>query len=160
MARQNKVKYARLKQAGLFNEEAERIRDELFLEHEDFFDAYDLLQVRYELLRGHLIEGRSVVRLCECYGISRQTFYNLLEKFQEGGCAGLFPQRPGPKGASKLTPEVLSFVCGELERNAEISGAKLSSAIEARFEISVHRRTLEKLLAELRRKKWLSFPRP
>jgi transposase len=147
------AKHLRLKEAGLLNREPERVRDKLFLEHSEFFDAGDLLQVRYELLRGHLVDRQNIVGLCERYGLSRQTFYNLLDRFLRGGCSGLCPQRPGPKGASKLTPEVVSFARCELDADAEISGARLASALEAKFEVSVHRRTLERLLMDLRLKK-------
>jgi hypothetical protein len=50
-------KLIRLRQAGLLHLDPDRVRDRLFLEHPDFFDSHDLLQVRYELLRAHLAGG-------------------------------------------------------------------------------------------------------
>jgi transposase len=147
------AKHLRLKQAGLLNPEPERLREQLFRDHSEFFDAHDLLQVRYELLRRHLVDRQQVVGLCDRYGISRQTFYNLCDKFLERGSAGLIPAKPGPRAASKLTPQVVSFARGELDRDTELSGARLAAAIETKFETSVHTRTIEKLLKSLRSKK-------
>jgi transposase len=147
------AKHRALKQAGLFNPQPERVREKLFREWSEFFDPYDLLQVRYELVRAHLVEHQKIVGLCARYGVSRQTFYNLWEKFLEQGSAGLIPEKPGPRGASKLTIEVVAFARDQLEKDADLSGARLASAIKAKFRISIHRRTLEKLLRDLRLKK-------
>lgn len=146
-------KHKRLREAGLFNTEAEGVRDPLFQGRPEFFDAYDLLQVRYELLRARRVEHDGVGRLCERYGISRQTFYNLHEKFLAYGTAGLLRGKPGPHRASKLTVEIVGFARHELDRDEALSGAKLAAAIETRFQRMLHRRTIEKLIRNLRSKK-------
>jgi transposase len=153
MANTTTTKRRRLKIAGLLNPQPQRVQEELFCEHPEFFDADDLLQVRYELLRAHRMERMSVLGLCYRYGISRQSFYNLKDRFREHGSAGLIPEKPGPKGASKLTREVTAFARDELENNSDLSGASLACAIEAKFHVSVHKRTIEKFLRELRSKK-------
>jgi transposase len=142
-----------LRQAGVLNPTPERIQDPLFLESGDFFDAHDDLQVRYEMLRAHLVDGDSIRAICRRFGVSRQTFYNLQEKFLKEGTAGLLPKRPGPKGPSKLTENVLSFVKERLQTDTLISTPELLAQVQERFGVSFHRRTLEKLLRDLRSKK-------
>jgi transposase len=153
MGSEKRGRRAHLEQAGLLNPKPERVRDVLFLSHPEFFDAHDLLQVRYELLRAHLVDDGQIVGLCDRYGVSRQTFYNLLAKFIEHGSGGLIPRKPGPKGASKVTSEVLKFAVRRLEKDADLSGGILASEIEDRFATTLHPRTTERLLRRLRSKK-------
>jgi transposase len=153
MRSRREVKYRRLKEAGLLNSVPDRVIDQLFRDFPEFFDSEDMLQVRYEMLRRHLVDGKNVVAVCKTYGVSRQTFYNALEKFSEQGSAGLLPQKPGPKGARKLKPDVLKFARRELKREPTTSGSELASRIEEKFGLSIHKRTIEKLLRDLRSKK-------
>jgi transposase len=119
----------------------------------DFFEPRDQLQVRYEMLRSHRVDEHKVAAVCQRYGVSRQTFYNLQERFLSGGTAGLLSRKRGPKGPSKLTGELLQLVERRLQQEPELSGGSLASQIEDRFGVAVHKRTLEKLLKELRSKK-------
>jgi len=146
-------KLTRLRQAGLLHSHPDRVRDPVFLDQPDFFDSHDLLQVHYELLRSHLSAGDKIAGLCRRFGVSRQTFYNLQARFLERGSSGLLPGRPGPKGPSKLSREVASFAEKELAGDEDISGALLASRIEAQLDVSLHKRTVEKLLKALRGKK-------
>ncbi len=66
----------------------QQLSAEQTIEHPDFFDVHDHLQVRYEMLRSHILDGKSVVDVCKRFGISRQAFYLLQEKFIEQGSAG------------------------------------------------------------------------
>jgi len=61
MENDKKIKHHHLKKAGLFNPNPERVKDPLFLEHTNFFDPCDNLQIRYETLRSHLMESDSVL---------------------------------------------------------------------------------------------------
>ena len=139
---------ARLVYAG-----AEQVDDDLFRRHPDFFDAHDALQVRYEMLRCHEIDKQSVVNICRRFGISRQTFYNFKDRFEREGTAGLLWKKPGPKGPSKLTPEVMSFVEERFERRDEVTASEIGSELKQELEVVLHPRTVEKLLKELRAKK-------
>jgi len=153
MENNKKIKYHNLKKAGLFNSDQERVKDPLFLEHTNFFDPCDNLQIRYEMLRSHLMESDSVVGICRRFGISRQSFYTLEEKFKKEGTAGLLPKRPGPRGPSKLTAEVLEFVHQCLQADQRISIIEIKSKIQQKFGVSLHRRTIEKLCKDLTQKK-------
>ena len=142
-----------LRQAGLLHPEPERVQDPLFLELPTFFDPHDQLQVRYELLRAHLVDSQAVIRICQRYGISRQTFYNVQERFLSEGSAGLLAKKPGPRGPSKLTAEVRRFVEQQLQDDAQLSARALRIQLQEHYELEFHLRTLEKLLSELRLKK-------
>jgi transposase len=147
------LKRENLRKAGLLHPDPGRVRDPRFDEAPEFFDSEDSLQVRYEMLRAHLVDRDAVSAVCRRFGVSRQTFYNLQAKFLAQGTPGLLPKRPGPKGPSKLTTEVLSFVKQQLEQAQTPSTADLLETIRATFGVSFHRRTLEKLLSDLRSKK-------
>lgn len=153
MENNKKIKYHNLKKAGLFNPNPEKVKDPLFLEHTNFFDPCDNLQIRYEMLRSHLMEKDSVVEVCRRFGLSRQSFYTLQEKFEQEGSAGLLPKKPGPRAPSKLTAEVLEFVLQSLQADEKIATVEIQSQIRQKFRISLHRRTIEKLCKDLRLKK-------
>ena len=142
-----------LRDAGVLNPHPDRVQAPLFLQRPDFFDAHDNVQVRYEMLRAHLIDGDSVSAVCKRFGVSRQTFYNLQEKFLNEGAVGLLPKQPGPKGPSKLTRDVLLFVKQRLKEDQSVSTPNLLAQLQTKFGVSFHRRTLEKLLRDLRSKK-------
>ena len=146
-------KQKNLEEAGLLNPRPDQVNDPLFRERPEFFDACDSLQVRYEMLRCHRVDKEGVLKICRRYGISRQTFYNLQQRFENEGTAGLLPKKPGPKGPSKLTTEVLHFVEEQLQLDVEPGIGELLSQIEERFHVSFHKRTVEKLVKELRSKK-------
>ena len=129
------------------------MKDPLFLERAHFFDPCDNLQIRYEMLRSHLIESDSVVGICRRFGLSRQSFYTLQEKFKQEGSAGLLPKKPGPRAPSKLTAEVLEFVLQSLQADEKISMVEIKSQIQQKFKVSLHRRTVEKLCRDLSLKK-------
>ena len=153
MTKPSESKRKHLRRAGLLHPNPDKVRDRLFADFPHFFDAHDLLQVRYEMLRAHRVGGEQVVGLCRRYSVSRQTFYTLLSKLDAGGTAGLLPDRPGPKGPSKLSREVVDFARGETAREADLTGAALGQRIEARFDVSIHKRTAERLLRTSRSKK-------
>jgi len=70
----------------------ESIEDENFRTHE-FFDPRDLVQVRYEMLRRHRLEGRAVTDVARTFGVSRQGFYKTDAAFETQGVPGLLPRR-------------------------------------------------------------------
>ena len=53
-----------LEEVGALHLHPERVRAELFERHR-FFDPLDKVQVKYEMLRAHAVEGRSVVGVAE-----------------------------------------------------------------------------------------------
>ena len=150
---QRSCKLDSLRKAALLYPAPDRVNDALFQEHPEFFDAHDSLQVRYEMIRSHRIDGHNVVEICRRYGVSRQTFYTLQERFIGEGTAGLLSRKPGPQGPSKLTSEVLRFIEEQLALQSGLRVVQLQSQLEAKIGVSLHRRTLEKILKEFRSKK-------
>lgn len=82
MTRQSKPdpKLAALAASGTVNLHAQDVRDPVFVDS-NFFDARDLVQVRYEMLRRVRLEGQSVAQSAARFGVSRPTFYKVLADF-------------------------------------------------------------------------------
>ena len=124
----------------------EQVGDALF-QQGGFFDPRDLVQVRYEMLRRHLVEGRPVTEVIRDFGVSRQMFYVLLGTFRQEGLSGLLPRKRGPKGAHKCTDEILAFVAARREESPGRSTQELAEDVGRKFGIQLHPRTLERRLS-------------
>ena len=131
------------------NPHPERVADEGFLAS-SFFDARDLLQVKYEMVRRVEVEGVSVKQAAAEFGFSRPSYYAAAQALETGGLAGLLAERPGPKRAHKLSAEVVAFVLEQLASGAASRPRELTSAIEARFGIRVHERSIERAVMRAR----------
>jgi transposase len=112
-----------------------------------FFDARDLVQVKYEMVRRVRHEGVPVTVAVAEFGFSRPTYYQAVAALDAAGPAGLVPGRPGPKGAHKLTPEVMDRVTGWLDEDPRLRSAALAERINVEFDIQVHPRSVERALA-------------
>ncbi len=112
----------------------------LFDGRQPFFLAVDKVQVKYEMLRAHLVDGLAVTVAAANHGYSRPAFYLVEASFQERGMLGLLDERRGRQGPLKLTPEIMAHL-----RRAEParSGAELADEIERLFHIKLHRRTAD-----------------
>ena len=120
----------------------EEVRAGLFLTGNSFFFALDKVQVKYEMLRAHAVDGVSVVRAAEEHGYSRPAYYLVAAAFEERGMDGLLDERRGRRGPLKVTTEILAF----LRAAPTASGAQLAREVEERFGVTLHRRTVERLL--------------
>ena len=129
---------------------APRVVDELFLA-QAFFDPRDLVQVKYEMLRRVLIDGESVTAVSHAFGFSRTAYYQMLASFRHEGLPGLIPERPGPRGAHKLTEEIVEFLESQLAQDEALPVSALVKLLRQRFKLVVHPRSVERALA--RRKK-------
>lgn len=146
MAKPPGGKRAALARDGALNPHPEAVRDSLFVDN-PFFDPADLVQVRYEMVRRHELDGQSVSQVAANFGVSRPTFYKAEEALASAGLAGLLPARRGPKGGHKLTVEMLAFEANLRTQRPEMSMAERLTAIEHRFGIMIHRRSLERAMA-------------
>ncbi len=140
-------KKERLAAQGLLNRKAHAVVDPHFVE-DDFFDAQDVVQVRYEMLRSVRAGERTATDAAAVFGVSRATYYEVLGSFERGGVGGLVPLRRGPHGAHKLTDEVMVFVSGLLEEDRKQGFERLAAAVKARFQRSVHPRSIERALKQ------------
>jgi transposase len=127
--------------AGLLHPRPESVVAQLFVSGGPFFFALDKVQVKYEMLRAHLVDGLPVINAASEHGYSRAAFYLVAEAFDEEGMHGLLDEKRGRRGPLKVTPEINEYV-----RSAQhLSGAELSREVAERFGVLLHRRTLERL---------------
>lgn len=143
-ARDGKVE--ELARSRTLNPRPEAVVDEEFRSSE-FFDARDLVQVKYEMVRRVETEGSSVSAAAGAFGFSRQSYYAAAAALAEGGLAGLVPAKPGPRRAHKLTDEVLEHLAGLREADPGLRPADLVEVAAARFGVRVHPRSVERALA-------------
>jgi len=139
-------KRAALRTAHAVHPHPETVVDALFASGRPFFDARDLVQVKYEMLRRVQVEGHSVTRTAAAFGFSRPSFYAAQAAWRAAGLPGLLPARPGPRGAHKLTPEVVAFLEQVLARDPALRPAQLASLVRDRFDRTVHPRSIERAL--------------
>jgi transposase len=139
------------------NAHPERVRDPVFAAQE-FFDPRDRVQVKYEMLRRHRVEGQPVAEIARTFQISRQAFYAAQDAFTTHGLPGLLPQRPGPKGAHKCTEEILDFAEQWPVRDAQSPSPPLADAVRQRFGVTIHPRSLQRALARRKKKRRPSLP--
>jgi transposase len=152
-AKRRDPKSEALAQDGVLNPIPEAVRDALFVGN-PFFDPKDLVQVRYEMVRRHQVDGVAISEAASSFGVTRPTFYKAQSALQTVGLAGLLPSRRGPKAGHKVSGDVIAFVVDLKAARPELTTLQCLDAIETRFGIKVHRRSLERALA--RKKKRLN----
>jgi len=140
-----------LRQEGTLNPHPEQVTDKLFLTNQ-FFDARDLVQVKYEMLRRVQSDGQPISRAAAAFGFSRPSFYQAQATFQQGGLPALMPHKRGPKQAHKLTTEVLTFVRQLRQENPSWRPADLAARIREKYGIAVHPRSIERALMHSKKK--------
>jgi transposase len=141
-----------LRERSAFNPRPERVTDELFRQSE-FFDPRDLPQVKYEMLRRVQQEGAAVAGAAKSFGFSRPPFYAAQAAFAAGGLSGLLPKKRGPRGAHKLSGEVMRFIEEVLAKDLSVTAASLVPQLKERFGIDVHPRSVERALARQEKKR-------
>jgi transposase len=140
-----------LRQSGTLNAGASRVQDQMFLE-ESFFDPQDLTQVKYEMLRRVRREKVPITTTASGFGFSRPAFYKAQRDFTQEGLAGLIPRRRGPKGGHKLTSEMVAFAARLQIEQPSLRTPELLSQVQKKFDVQVHRRTLERALVAAKKK--------
>lgn len=145
-------KLEQLRKRGCLNREPEHVSDPLF-EQLDFFDARDLVQVKYEMLRRVRVDGATVTDSAAAFGFSRPSFYQAQSAFDDGGLAGLLPSKPGPRGAHKLSADVMDFVEQLLDADPLLRAPDLAERVLERFGRKVHPRSIERALARRKKKR-------
>ena len=144
--RKSDAKEAALAETRTLNPRPEAVRDEQFASSE-FFDARDLVQVKYEMVRRVRVDGAPVARAAAAFGFSRPSYYEAAAAVDRDGLGGLVPAKPGPRRAHKLTDEVIAYVQQLREQDPGLGSARLADAIAEKFAIRVHPRSVERALA-------------
>lgn len=127
--------------AGLLHPHADAVTAALFDGREPFFLPQDKVQIKYEMLRAHIVDGLGATAAAEQHGYSRAAFYLIAAAFEDRGMQGLLDGRRGRRGPLKLTPEIVDFIAGA---GPDVSSAHLVEQIERRFAVRLHRRTIER----------------
>ena len=140
-----------LEVVGALNSRPEQVRAPLFEGHR-FFDPLDKVQVKYEMLRAHAVDGETVRAAAEAFGYSRQTFYTTLESFEQLGILGLTDEKRGRRSRLKLSEEDLAWVERLAQADPELSGRAIAEALFKERGVEVHRRTIERFLAGIGKK--------
>ena len=144
MSNSSASKQEELCKNGTFNYRAKAVSALLFLES-SFFDARDIIQVKYEMLRAVEIEQNDVSSTSSAFGFSRVSFYQVKKEFDENGIAGLIPKKRGPKGSRKMSQSDIKFaknLIGTLTKSQIIARLKEERGVE------ISKRTLERQLSD------------
>ena len=144
--RRAEPKAEELRRLRCLNPKPETVRDSLFLSN-PFFDARDMLQVKYEMLRRVSEDGGTVSAVAADFGVSRPTWYQAQRACEAGGLPGLMPERPGPRTASKLGSEVVEAMEEARRADPGATTGDLVRLVQERFGLTVHRRSVERALA-------------
>jgi transposase len=150
--RRQDPKLEALRERGTLNSKPDGVVDQLFQKSE-FFDARDLLQVKYEMIRRVEIEGAAIAQAAEAFGFSRPSFYEAQAAFSEGGLPALLPKKRGPRGAHKLGPEVMAFIEELRAGDSAVAAPSIVQLVKERFGLTVHPRSVERALARLGKKR-------
>jgi transposase len=129
-----------LEAAGLVHPRPEAVTSPLFQQN-DFFFALDKVQVKYEMLRAHFVEGDTVTEAARSHGYSRAEFYLVAAAFDESGMTGLLDERRGRKGPIKLTAEVLAL----LDSLRACSAVEAAGLVEAKLGVRLHPRSIQRV---------------
>jgi transposase len=144
-------KIKKLSENGSLNPNPDKVLDAQFKTN-DFFDANDLVQVKYEMLRRVHHDSWPVTQATKEFGLSRPVFYQTKITFEKSGVSGLLPQKRGPKQPHKLSKEIMAFIQEQRAYDAKISVISLLKTIDKHFGITIHKRSLEKYLAKNKKK--------
>ena len=145
-------KLAALREARALNPRPEAVADEAFAA-EEFLDARDLVQVKYEMVRRVRVEGTPVSAAAASFGLSRPSWYAAAAALDQGGLPGLLRHRPGPRRAHKLTEEIVAFLAAALAADPALPAAELAGRVQESFGVVVHPRSVERALERARRPK-------
>ena len=127
--------------SGLLHPHPDTVTAAVFDGRAPFFLPQDKVQVKYEMMRAHIIDGLSATQTAERHGYSRAAFYLIAAAFEARGMQGLVDGRRGRRGPLKLTPEIAEFIA---RTGSEVSSARVAEQIEQQFAVRVHRRTVER----------------
>ena len=115
-------KVTALRESRCLNPHPEQVTDPAFLT-EEFFDARDAVQVKYEMVRRVTLDGAPVTATAAAFGYSRPSYYQAAAALAASGLDGLVPGKPGPRGGHKLTGEILAWAEQQLAADPQLKAA-------------------------------------
>ena len=147
----NDPKSKALQEQRCLNLRPEKVTGELF-QRSDFFDPRDLLQVKYEMLRGVRVDQQPIRRAALQFGFSRPSVYKALATFDRTGLLGLVRTKPGPRRAHKLSESVLKFIEEQKRGDGSVTLDELVDRIKRQFGLVVHIRSIQRALKRKKKK--------
>jgi transposase len=151
ISKRSDPKLKALKEHGVLNPNPQTVKDPSFQENV-FFDARDLVQVKYEMLRRANIDGWSINAATQAFGLSRPTYYQANKAFKKRGFSGLLPKKRGPKRAHKLTEEVVTFIKDLQRETPTLKAPALAKVLTKEFNLVVHPRSIERALTRKKKR--------
>jgi len=143
MSGSNAVKSQEMRKNGSFNHRATAVSAEIF-KNSYFFDAHDLIQVKYEMLRAVEKDHREVASTSADFGFSRVSFYHIKKEYDESGIVGLIPKKRGPKGSRKMNGGDVEFAKNLVDTHTK---AQIVLRLKEERGVEVSKRTLERQLS-------------
>jgi transposase len=150
MAIVNKDKIARLKENNSYNKKASEVSSPLFLTN-PYFDPYDIVQVKYEMLRAVNNNELSVSDTSRQFGFSRTAYYKIESRFNADGIDGLCFRKTGPKTPAKVTEDLLDFAADLKARQPDITNDEIVEEIRQQKGVTIHKRSLQREKAKKKR---------
>ena len=132
-----------LKDNGSFNRRYMNVHADVF-KTGPFFDARDLIQVKYEMLRAVVKDNVRVTDVPDEFGFSRKTYYQINKTFEDGGLNALIPKKPGPKGPNKLHGKVSEFIDSYVSDHKNAKAREIATQLEKVLGVRIHPRTIER----------------
>ena len=103
-------------------------------------------------MRRHSVDGLPISAAAAAFGVTRPTFYKAQSALETGGFAGLLPNARGPRDGHKLSAEVVAFVEEMRYADPKATTQQCLEAIERRFGVKAHRRSLERALSRKKKR--------
>ena len=98
-----------LEKERLINPKPERVSHPLF-ETPDFFDPFDLPEVRYEMIRSVRVEKMAVAQACKLFGFSREYFCKLERALMTRVYIAMLGSTMGRRPIIALNQEIVNFI--------------------------------------------------
>lgn len=137
-----------LRKVGALNKYPEKITNPLFLEH-DFFDPFDNVQIKYEMLRANQIDKLKVIHVCKQFNYSREAFYVILRRFKQLGFAGFLETPRQKKSTIMVNQAMIKTIIKRKFEKPDISGSQLADEINNTYHTNYKKRSIEKTIAAL-----------
>ena len=133
-----------MRKNGSFNRRANEVSEGIFKRYQ-FFDASDIIQVKYEMLRAVEYGDGDVSSTSKSFGFSRVSYYQIKKEFDENGIAGLMPKKRGPKGSRKVNQDDIEFAKTLVYTHTK---AQIVALLKEERGVEISKRTLERQLSD------------
>ena len=140
------ARYRALEEAGLLHPAPDAVRAEAFVAHPEFFACFDKVQVKYEMLRAHVLDGETATAAAAAHGYSRASFYSGHGGVRAGGDGRVARRAPGAAGSAEALARGAGFLQDRHRERPGASAVELASELERAMGVSLHRRTVERVL--------------